>query len=60
MILTCAHFARLYDSNLALLTDSRYYTYIGHEVAKGAVPHLDVFVNKTQLASLIAGVLVRA
>ncbi|MCH7866117.1 MAG: sulfatase [Myxococcales bacterium] len=55
VLLCLAHFARLYDPNQALLTDTRYFTFFGMEVAKGAVPHLDFFDNKTQLASLVAG-----
>jgi arylsulfatase len=58
VLLCIAHFARLYDSDQALLTDTRYYTFFGIEVAKGAIPHLDFFGNKTQLASLVAGGLV--
>lgn len=58
VLLTCAHFARLYDADLAMLTDTRYYTYFGIEIANGAVPHLDYFGNKTQLASFIAAALV--
>lgn len=55
VLLCLAHFARLYDPDQALLTDTRYYTFFGMQVAKGAVPHLDFFGNKTQLASLVAG-----
>lgn len=54
VVLTAAHFARLYDGDLALLTDTRYYTYFGTEIANGAIPHRDYFGNKTQLASMIA------
>lgn len=56
--LAIAHFGRFYDADLALLTDTRYYTYFGIEVAGGAVPHLDFFGNKTQLASIVAAALV--
>lgn len=59
VLMTTAHFARLYDADVALLTDTRYYTYFGFEIANGAVPHLDFFGNKTQLASFIAAALVK-
>ncbi|MBW2724757.1 MAG: hypothetical protein JRE71_10240 [Deltaproteobacteria bacterium] len=57
-LLIFAHFARFYDANQALVTDTRYFTHFGIEVAAGAIPHLDFFDNKTQLASLAAGGLV--
>lgn len=58
-LLTLAHFARFYDANQALVTDTRYFSHFGIEVAHGAIPHLDFFDNKTQLASLAAGGFVR-
>lgn len=59
-LLAVAHFARMYDGNQAMLTDTRYFTYFGIGVADGAVPHLDFFGPKTQFASLFAGLLVAA
>lgn len=59
-LLALAHFARMYDGDQAMLTDTRYFTYFGTDVANGAVPHLDFFGPKTQFASLFAGLLVAA
>ena len=48
------HFGRIYDPTQPLATDSRYYTHFAIEIARGAVPHLDFFGNKTQAAALLA------
>ena len=59
MLLTLLHFARFFDSELPVCTDTRYYVYFAGEVADGAVPHRDFFDNKTQLASLAGGLFLR-
>jgi hypothetical protein len=59
VLLVVLHFARFFDPNGAVLTDTRYFTYFATLVADGGVPHLDFFDNKTQLASLAGGVLVK-
>lgn len=59
-LLLAANFARFHQPDQALRTDSRYFVHFAILVADGAVPHRDFFDNKTALASLAGGLLVRA
>jgi hypothetical protein len=54
--LAALHFASFYDPELPIVTDVRFFLYFAWRIAEGAVPHLDLFDNKTQLAS-VAGAL---
>jgi hypothetical protein len=59
-VLLCAfHFASFQPGSRPLVTDVRYFVYFAWRVADGAVPHLDYFENKTQLAAF-AGALLHA
>jgi len=57
--LTIAHLATFDITKLPLVTDIRFYAYFAAETAAGAVPHLDFFDHKTQLATLIGALLHR-
>jgi hypothetical protein len=46
-----AHFASFGISERAIVTDVRYFMYYAWQITLGAVPHVDFFENKTQLAS---------
>ena len=55
-VLLCAfHFAGFHPGSQPLVTDVRFFVYFAWRVARGAIPHLDYFENKTQLATF-AGV----
>lgn len=51
-VLLCAfHFSSFHPGSQPIVTDVRFFVYFAWRVAQGAVPHLDYFENKTQLAS---------
>ena len=52
-----AHFGSFEIFSRPLVTDIRYYVYFSWRVAEGAVPHVDFFGNKTQLAAMLGGLL---
>jgi hypothetical protein len=59
--LLCAfHFTSFAPGSQPLVTDVRYFVHFGWRVAHGAVPHLDYFENKTQLASFAGALLCRS
>jgi hypothetical protein len=45
------HFSSFRPGSQPIVTDVRFFVYFAWRVAEGAVPHLDYFENKTQLAS---------
>jgi hypothetical protein len=52
----CAvHFGGFDFRTQPILTDVKYFLYFAFRVAQGEVPHLHLFDNKTQLASLVGG-----
>ena len=51
VLLLAVHFSSFDLSNQPLVTDVRFFVYFAWQVTDGAVPHLDYFENKTQLAS---------
>lgn len=51
------HFATFDITELPLVTDARYYLYFAWQTAEGAVPHLDFFDPKTQLATFVGALL---
>jgi hypothetical protein len=51
------HFASFDPFRQTIVTDIRYFLYIAWRITEGAVPHLDVFENKTQLASFVGALL---
>jgi hypothetical protein len=53
------HFASFDITTTPLVTDVRYYVYFAWRIAEGAVPHLDFFGNKTQLAAFFGGGVMR-
>ncbi len=54
-LLCVGHLASFDFRTAPLVTDVRYYVYYAWRVAEGAVPHLDFFDVKTQLAVLFGG-----
>jgi hypothetical protein len=51
-VLLCAfHFCSFRPGSQPIVTDVRFFIYFAWRLAEGAVPHLDYFENKTQLAS---------
>ena len=53
LLILVVHFASFDIIETPLVTDVRYYVYFAWQVAEGAVPHVDFFGNKTQLAVLL-------
>lgn len=51
LLLLVLHFASFEVFERPMVTDIRYYLYFAWQTAEGAVPHLDFFDNKTQLAT---------
>lgn len=49
-VIATAHFASFARAQ-PLVTDIRFYVFFASQIRQGAVPHLDYFGNKTQLAS---------
>lgn len=60
MLIAAAHFASFDIIDVPVFTDTRYYLYYASQIARGAVPHLDYFDNKTQLSSFAGALLFRA
>jgi hypothetical protein len=58
-LVAAAHFASFDIVERAIFTDARYFLYFAQQTAHGAVPHLDFFDNKTQLATLVAAAFYR-
>ena len=54
-----AHFASFDIVETPLVTDVSYYVYFAWRVAQGAIPHLDFFAAKTELAALLGGALLK-
>jgi hypothetical protein len=52
-LLSAAHFATFFDPERSIVTDVRYFLYFAWQISEGAVPHLDLFDNKTFLASFV-------
>ena len=50
-VLCAFHFSSFGPGSQPIVTDIRFFVYFAWRVAEGAVPHLDYFENKTQLAS---------
>ncbi len=53
LVISALHFASFFDLEQSVLTDIRYFLYFAQRIAAGAVPHLDLFDNKTFLASFV-------
>lgn len=51
VVLCAFHFSSFGPGSQPIVTDIRFFVYFAWRVAEGAVPHLDYFENKTQLAS---------
>jgi len=51
------HFSSFSSATQPLVTDIRFFVYFAWRVADGAIPHLDYFENKTQLASYCGALL---
>jgi hypothetical protein len=51
--LCAVHFSGFRPSSQPILTDVRYFLYFAWRITEGAVPHLDYFENKTQLATFV-------
>jgi len=58
-LLSAAHFAAFPAARHPLATDVRYFLYFAMRTAGGATPHLDLFDNKTQLATFAGSALFR-
>jgi hypothetical protein len=59
LLLSAAHFASFFDPERSIATDIRYFLYFAWRIAEGAVPHLDLFDNKTFLASFAGALFYR-
>jgi len=57
VLLLALHFSSFDLADRPLVTDVRFFVYFAWQVAEGAVPHLDYFENKTQLASFAGALL---
>ena len=55
--LAIGHFACFQPGTRPLLTDVRYFLYFAWRTVEGDVPHLDLFDNKTQLATFLGAAL---
>jgi hypothetical protein len=55
--LSAWHFSTFDIAELPLVTDTRYYLYFAWQMTEGAVPHLDFFDPKTQLATFVGALL---
>jgi hypothetical protein len=51
LALSAAHFATFFDPERNLFGDLSYFVYFAWRITDGAIPHLDLFDNKTFLAS---------
>ncbi len=60
LLISGLHFATFFDLEQSILTDIRYFLYFAQRVAAGDVPHLDLFDNKTFLASFVGALFYRA
>jgi len=58
-VLALAHFLAFPWRVHPLVTDVRHFVYFAQQTAAGALPHLDLFDNKTQLATFAGAILVR-
>jgi len=54
LALSALHFGLFFETETPIRTDVRYFLYFAWQIAEGAVPHLDLFDNKTFLSSLLA------
>lgn len=59
VVLLGAHFASFDITRQPIVSDVRYFLYFAARTASGAVPHLDLFDNKTQLATFVGATLHR-
>jgi hypothetical protein len=59
LAVSLAHFGTFFDPERSIATDVRYFVYFAWRIAEGAVPHLDLFDNKTFLASFVGALLYR-
>lgn len=55
--LLALHFSSFSPSTQPLVTDIRFFVYFAWRIGEGAVPHLDYFENKTQLAAYCGALL---
>jgi hypothetical protein len=51
LALSAAHFATFFDPERSIVGDLSYFLYFAWRISEGAIPHLDLFDNKTFLAS---------
>ncbi len=58
-VLAAVHFGSFPLREHPLVTDVRHFLYFAQQTAKGALPHLDLFDNKTQLATFTGAALFR-
>ena len=54
-----AHFATFFDPERSIVGDLSYFLYFAWRISEGAIPHLDLFDNKTFLASYAGALLYR-
>jgi hypothetical protein len=59
LVISALHFASFFDLEQSVLTDIRYFLYFAQRIAAGGVPHLDLFDNKTFLASFVGAIFYR-
>ena len=59
LVISALHFASFFDPEQSVLTDIRYFLYFAQRIAAGGVPHLDLFDNKTFLASFVGAIFYR-
>ena len=59
LALSAAHFATFFDPDHSIVGDLRYFIYFAWRISEGAIPHLDLFDNKTFLASYTGALLHR-
>jgi len=59
LLLSAAHFATFFDPERSIVGDLSYFLYFAWRISEGAIPHLDLFDNKTFLASYAGALLHR-
>lgn len=59
LVLSAAHFATFFDPERSIVGDLSYFLYFAWRIGEGAIPHLDLFDNKTFLASYAGALLHR-
>ena len=60
LVFSGAHFSTFFDPDLPIYTDIRYFVYFAWRMAHGAIPHLELFDNKTFGSHFVAALFHRA